>query len=219
MFTGLIEEVGKIKSIQRSGQSMILSIEAKEILKECALGDSIAVNGICLTATSLGTSSFTLDVMPETMARTNLNQLSIGSVVNLERAMTPNRRFGGHFVAGHVDGVAKLSERKEMENTIFLTFHAEPSLTKYMIEKGSIAIDGISLTLIEVNPQSFSVSIIPHTLKNTNLFSKQIGSTVNIEVDMIGKFVEKYISNFLGVREKKGSTITEGFLRENGFLE
>jgi len=218
LFTGLIEEVGKIKSVHRSGQSMVLSIQAKEVLKETLLGDSIAVNGICLTVTSFDTSTFTVDVMPETMERTNLHQLSIGSFVNLERAMTPNRRFGGHFVAGHVDGIAKLLEKKEVDNAIFLKFQAEPSLTKYMIEKGSIAIDGISLTLVTVNDHSFSVSIIPHTLKETNLFSKQIGSTVNIEVDMIGKFVEKYISNFMGAREKKGSNITEGFLRENGFL-
>ena len=217
MFTGLIEEVGKIKSIQRSGQSMVLLIEAKEILKESELGDSIAVNGVCLTVTTIDSSSFTVDVMPETFARTSLNHLSTGSPVNLERAMTPNRRFGGHFVAGHVDGMAKLIDKKEVENAIFLLFSAEPELTKYMVPKGSIAIDGISLTLIDVHSNSFSVSIIPHTLKSTNLYTKPIGSLVNIEVDMIGKFVEKYVANFMQGK-KQESNITEDFLRENGFM-
>ncbi|MFX0560462.1 riboflavin synthase [Tepidibacillus infernus] len=217
MFTGLIEEVGRIKNITRSGDAMVLTIEAKEILEDVSIGDSIAVNGICLTVTSYQSFSFTVDVMPETMHRTNLKDLKVGSLVNLERAMTPNRRFGGHFVAGHIDGVATLHGKKPVDNAIYFTFHANPSLTNYMVPKGSIAIDGISLTLVDVEKNQFSVSIIPHTLQQTNLVSKQIGQTVNIEVDMIGKFVEKYVTNLLEQRSNEKTSLTEDFLKENGF--
>ncbi len=217
MFTGLIEEVGKIIGINKSGDSMVLSIASKDILQDVAIGDSIAVNGVCLTVTSYQSTSFTVDVMPETMYKTSLKEAIVGNAVNLERAMTPNRRFGGHFVAGHVDGVATLQNKKEKDNAIYLTFKIDPSLTLYMIPKGSIAVDGISLTLVEVNHDSFTVSIIPHTLQQTNLASKQIGHPVNVEVDMIGKFVEKAVRNRLEQTELKKMSITEGFLRENGF--
>lgn len=216
MFTGLVEEVGKIKGFKKSGESMVLTIEASDILKDVALGDSIAVNGICLTVTSYNQSSFTVDVMPETMHRTSLKDTTVGSLVNLERAMSPNRRFGGHFVAGHVDGVAALVDKKPLDNAVYFTFKIDPSLSKYMIPKGSIAIDGISLTLVDVTNDTFSVSIIPHTLQQTNLGTKQIRHTVNIEVDMIGKFVEKAVVNILN-RDNKQSNLTESFLKENGF--
>lgn len=217
MFTGLVEELGELKGFKKTGDSMILSIQAKEILKDVAIGDSIAVNGICLTVTSFNQSFFTVDVMPETMFKSNLKDLNVGSLVNLERAMSPTRRFGGHFVAGHVDGVATLANKKTVDNAVYFTFNIEPSLADYMIAKGSIAIDGISLTLVEVTENTFTVSIIPHTLKETNLVSKGIGDTVNIEVDMIGKFVEKSVRNMLSKGNDKKTNITEDFLKENGF--
>ncbi|MFV9509710.1 riboflavin synthase [Tepidibacillus sp. LV47] len=218
MFTGLIEEVGRIKEIHRSRDSMVLTIEAKKVLEDVAIGDSIAVNGICLTVTNFQSTSFTVDVMPETIYKTNLSELKIHSLVNLERAMSPNRRFGGHFVAGHVDGTAVLIEKKPLDNAIYFTFEAELSLIRYMIPKGSIAIDGISLTLVDVSDRTFTVSIIPHTLKNTNLSTKEIGHSVNIEVDMIGKYVEKYVMNFMTSQNQGKKGITESFLKENGFL-
>lgn len=217
MFTGLVEEVGKLKSFTKRGDSMVLTIEAKDVLLDAAIGDSIAVNGICLTVTSFNNASFTVDVMPETMYRSNLKDLQVGSKVNLERAMSPNKRFGGHFVAGHVDGVATLIEKKPIDNAIYFKFKTDSSLASYMIEKGSIAIDGISLTLVEVTEDTFSVSIIPHTLEKTNLLTKQIKDTINVEVDMIGKFVEKAVTNILTKKDSKLTNISEGFLKENGF--
>ena len=217
MFTGLVEELGKIKDFKKSGESMVLTIEAKEILRETAVGDSIAVNGVCLTVTSFSQSAFTVDVMPETMRKTSLRDVKTGSSVNLERAMTPNRRFGGHFVSGHVDGIATLIERKPLDNAIYLTFKTEEDLLNYMLPKGSIAIDGISLTLVEVKNETFSVSIIPHTLQQTNLGTKRIGEIVNIEADMIGKYVEKSVRNLLQTQTTSNGKITEEFLKENGF--
>lgn len=217
MFTGLIEEVGRIRSFTKAGDSIVLRIAADQILRDVQLGDSIAVNGICLTVTAYDKSSFTVDVMPETVYKTNLKDLIAGSVVNLERAMSPNKRFGGHFVAGHVDGVATLVDKKSQDNAVYFKFKIEPALTAYMISKGSIAIDGISLTLIEVTKDTFTVSIIPHTLEKTNLVVKQIGQTINIEVDMIGKFVEKAVRNMLDKNNSSNTSITEQFLKENGF--
>ncbi|OEF99556.1 riboflavin synthase subunit alpha [Vulcanibacillus modesticaldus] len=218
MFTGLIEEVGKINKIDRSGNSMVLTIEAKDILADVSLGDSIAVNGICLTVTSYNDNFFTVDVMPETMNKSSLSEAKIGTVVNLERAMTPNKRFGGHFVAGHVDGVATLLEKIKLENAILLSFRIDQSLAKYLVPKGSIAIDGISLTIVDVSLEQFSVSIIPHTLQATNLGRKRIGDLVNIEVDMIGKYVEKAVMNLLNGGSINTGKITENFLKDNGFF-
>lgn len=217
MFTGLIEEVGKIKSLTKAGDSIVLKIEAAEVLKDVQLGDSIAVNGICLTVTAYDKTLFTVDVMPETVYRTNLKDLNAGSLVNLERAMSPNKRFGGHFVAGHVDGVASLVDKRPQDNAVYFKFKIEPALTAYMIPKGSIAIDGISLTLVDVTNDTFTVSIIPHTLGKTNLAAKQLGQTINIEVDMIGKFVEKAVKNMLNSSNGTNTNITEQFLKENGF--
>lgn len=217
MFTGLIEEIGEIKSVWRSGDSMILQIAAKDIISDVSIGDSIAVNGICLTVIALGHNFFTVDVMPETMYSTSLADLSTGSIVNLERAMSANKRFGGHFVAGHVDGVATLVEKRQLDNAIYFTFTIDSSLTTYLIPKGSIAIDGISLTIVKAEKNSFTVSIIPHTLKNTNFVSKKIGQKVNIEVDMIGKYIEKVLLNYLDQKTNHYNKITEDFLKENGF--
>ena len=217
MFTGLIEEVGKIKGFTKSGDSMILSIESFKILKDVQIGDSIAVNGICLTVTSSDRIAFTVDVMPETIYKSNLKDLKAGNLVNLERAMSPNRRFGGHFVAGHVDGIATLVDKKPLDNAVYFKFKMDTNLANYLIPKGSIAIDGISLTLTDVTDDTFTVSIIPHTLAETNLVTKEIGHSVNIEVDMIGKFVEKAVRNIMIQGKTKDSKITEDFLKENGF--
>lgn len=217
MFTGLIEEMGVIKSIKRSGDSMILHIMTKDILSDVIVGDSIAVNGICLTVTIIENNIFSVDVMPETMYKTSLADLTVGSTVNLERAMSANKRFGGHFVAGHVDGVANLVEKKHIDNAIYFTFKIDTSLTNYLIPKGSVAVDGISLTIVKANKELFTVSVIPHTLKNTNLGLKKIGQVANIEVDMIGKYIEKVLLNYLDQKTNYNSKITESFLKENGF--
>ncbi|OEH85712.1 riboflavin synthase subunit alpha [Desulfuribacillus stibiiarsenatis] len=195
MFTGIIEEIGYIQSIQNAqGLGRRVTIQAKEILRDVNLGDSIAVNGICLTVTQYNQQQFSVDVMPETMEHTNLGLLKANSPVNLERAMQAGGRFGGHIVSGHVDGVATLAERKTLANAIILTFQTLENMLRYMIPKGSITIDGISLTIIEVTHQSFSVSIIPHTKDITTLGKKKVGDIVNIECDMIAKYVERLVS-------------------------
>ncbi|MGD9677703.1 MAG: riboflavin synthase [Vulcanibacillus sp.] len=217
MFTGLIEEIGEIKSIKRSGNSMVLEIAAKNILTDTKIGDSIAVNGICLTVTTLDHNSFTVDVMPETMGKTSLGELKIGSTVNLELAMLANKRFGGHFISGHIDGIAILVDKKQLDNAIYFTFKFDSTLGNYIIQKGSIAIDGISLTIVKVSKELLTVSVIPHTLKNTSLATKRIGQIVNIEVDMIGKYIEKILLNYLNQKTNNNSSITEDYLRQNGF--
>ena len=217
MFTGIIEEVGSVKSILSSG----LELNAKKILKDVHLGDSIAVNGVCLTVTSFTKCSFTVDVMPETFRRSSLACLSIGSRVNLERAMAANGRFGGHIVAGHVDDTGSISKIKKEGNAILFTIKASPKLLRYIVEKGSITIDGISLTVAGVSKQDFFVSIIPHTGKETTLLERKVGDIVNLENDIIGKYVEKLLfsqENFQEKQtEKKESKLTMDFLSKHGF--
>lgn len=214
MFTGIIEEVGTVKA-RKTG---ILELYASKVLEDVHLGDSIAVNGVCLTVTSFTSQSFCVDVMPETFRRTSLGALTIGSKVNLERAMAANGRFGGHIVAGHVDATGTISNLKKEGNAIWVTVETPASLLKYMIEKGSITIDGISLTIAAVTDHDFSVSIIPHTGEETTLLQKKIGEAVNLECDMIGKYVEKLLS-FQSKEESKPaqSNITLDFLARNGF--
>lgn len=217
MFTGLIEELGAIKSINRSGDSMLLQINANKILEDISLGDSISVNGICLTVISFNHSSFSVDVMPETVYKTSLKELKTGSQVNLERAMSANNRFGGHIVSGHIDGTATLVSKKCLDNAIYFNFKIETSLASQLITKGSIAIDGVSLTLVNIEKESFSVSIIPHTLEQTILANKKPGQVVNIELDIIGKYIQKAVENIAIQRSGSESKITESFLFENGF--
>ena len=190
-----------------------ITIQAKKVLEEIQLGDSIAVNGICLTVTSFTKDIFTADVMPETWRRCSISQLSKGQLVNLERAMPMNGRFGGHIVSGHIDGIGKIQGMKREENAVLYEILVEEKILRYVIEKGSIAIDGISLTVTNVTDKSFSVSAIPHTVQNTNLKERKKGEFVNLEADCIGK----YVSKFLGLT-KKEETITEKFLMEHGFL-
>lgn len=213
MFTGIIEERGILQEIQRSVNCAKITIQAKKVLEEIQLGDSIAVNGICLTVTSFTKDVFIADVMPETWRRCSISQLSKGQLVNLERAMPMNGRFGGHIVSGHIDGIGKIQGMKREENAVLYEILAEEKILRYVIEKGSIAIDGISLTVTNVTDKSFSVSVIPHTVQNTNLKERKKGEFVNLEADCIGK----YVSKFLDVT-KKEETITENFLMEHGFL-
>lgn len=231
MFTGIIEEIGKIKSIKKGKSSAILEIAAEKILEDVHLGDSIAVNGVCLTVTSFGDKWFKVDVMHESMNRSSLSVLRSGSHVNLERAMAANGRFGGHIVSGHVDGMGTVQSVVRDDNAVWYTIKAAPAIMKYIVEKGSITIDGISLTVAKVTSENFAVSIIPHTLKETILAEKRPGDVVNLENDMIGKYVERFVtigaesiySNQFGAskngpsREKSSSGITMDFLIKNGF--
>ncbi len=206
MFTGIVEEVGKVKSI---GGGKIV-IEAKTVVADVRVGDSICVNGVCLTVTEFDDKSFTADVMPETIRRTSLFELKIGGMVNLERALTLSSRLGGHIVSGHVDGVGKILSLKNEANAVLMKIQAEPKILRYVVEKGSVALDGISLTVASVDLSSFTVSLIPHTREITDLKEKKIGSLINIETDIIGKYVEKLASNSGG--------ITKDFLSTNGFF-
>ena len=187
MFTGIIEEQGRIQSIRKGAHSAVLTIAAQTALQDVHLGDSIAVNGVCLTVTSFQKDSFTAHVMPETIRRSSLGKLNSGSVVNLERAMAANGRFGGHIVAGHIDGVGVIRAISKDDNAIWYHIRTERNILRYIIEKGSIAIDGISLTVATVTADDFSVSVIPHTAANTNLILRRVGDTVNLENDCIGK--------------------------------
>ena len=204
--------MGKIMRIQRNGQSAQLIISAQKILEDIKEGDSIAVNGICLTATSYTANSFTADVMHETLDRTALGPLKAGSQVNLERAMAANGRFGGHIVAGHIDGIGTITGIRKDSNAVWYTIGTTEKITKYIVEKGSIAIDGISLTVAKVDAKSFSVSVIPHTLEKTALAGKKLQDTVNLENDCIGKYVEKFVTE-----SKKETGITREFLLKNGY--
>lgn len=212
MFTGIVEEIGTVKKIAR-GQKAYLEIQADKIFSDIHIGDSIAVNGVCLTVTGFSGKVFTADVMNETFSRSSLGSLKTGSHVNLERAMSANGRFGGHIVSGHIDGTGKITNIKKDGNAVWYKISADENIIKYTVEKGSIAIDGISLTVAKVERDNFSVSIIPHTSEETILSEKQLGDTVNLENDIIGKYVERFL-NF----DKTGkSGITMDFLAENGF--
>ena len=214
MFTGIVEEVGTVKQIARGQHSAVLTIRAQTVLEHTKVGDSIAVNGICLTVTRLFPDSFSADVMHETLDRSALARLVSGSAVNLERAMSANGRFGGHIVSGHVDGIGHITQIRRDDTAVWFTIHAEPSLLRYVVEKGSIAIDGISLTVAAVDRAAFSVSTIPHTVSQTNLKERRRGDPVNLETDMIGKYVEKLLRP---VPTEQHSSITRELLSQYGF--
>lgn len=195
MFTGIVEEIGIIKNISKTSSGILLTINAKKILEDCNIGDSISVNGICLTVTKFDSNSFTVDVMNETVRKTTLYKLSANSCVNLERAMLNNSRFGGHIVSGHVDGIGTIVDIKRDGIAFKFKINTTKEITKYIINKGSITIDGISLTVVSVSDISFFVSIIPHTMSMTNFKYKKIGDIVNLENDCVAKYVEKIIDN------------------------
>lgn len=210
MFTGIIEEIGTIKGIRRGNRSVVLEIGAEKVLEDTKVGDSIATNGVCLTVTSIGNGGFSADVMPETMERSNLGVLKPGDRVNLERALCLNSRLGGHMVAGHIDGTGQITGRMKDENAVWLTIRATPDILRYVVEKGSIAIDGVSLTVAYVDEAVFKVSVIPHTQEETTLTGKRAGDVVNLENDMIVKYVEKLMK-----QPQQGLSLE--FLQANGF--
>ncbi len=213
MFTGIIEEVGTIGRIGGG----VLAIDARRVLTDVQLGDSICVNGICLTVTSFDARHFTADVMPETIRRTSLAELKKGSPVNLERALTLSSRLGGHIVSGHIDGTGEVLSLKQEGNAVLLQIAADDALLRGIVEKGSVALDGISLTVAAVGAQDFTVSLIPHTLQSTNLHTKKKGSRVNIETDIIGKYVERLLMEERKAKEAPASIITREFLSSYGY--
>ena len=226
MFTGIIEEIGRIEGIRRGSRSAVLTVGCRKVLEGTKVGDSIATNGVCLTVTSMGGSYFTADVMHETLRRSSLGELGMKSPVNLERAMPADGRFGGHIVSGHIDGTGTITRIGRDDNAVWYTVGAAPQLLRYIVEKGSIAVDGISLTVAAVTAEDFCVSIIPHTQEETTLSSKKAGSIVNLECDVIGKYVEKLLSPY-GLQTGASNTpdpaggsaagLTEEFLRMHGF--
>lgn len=209
MFTGIIEEIGEIAAIKRGAVSCELSVKGNIIFDDLKLGDSVAVNGLCLTVTSIHENIFTADVMAESMRRSNLSILQKGSKVNLERAMSASGRFGGHIVSGHIDGIGFIRSFVREDNAVWVTVGADESIMRYIVEKGSVSIDGISLTAARIFKDAFSVSVIPHTGTETTLLSKKISDKVNLECDIIGKYVEKLIG--------KSDGITEDFLKKYNF--
>lgn len=210
MFTGIIEEKGKIENITTGAKSCRLTISGNVIFDDLKLGDSVAVNGVCLTVTKVMPDTFEADVMAETMRRTAMATLKKGSAVNLERAMQLNGRFGGHIVSGHIDGVGTVINKITEDNAVLVTISADSNIMKYIIFKGSVTLDGISLTVADAKYDRFTVSIIPHTAKETTLLDKNTGDKINIECDIVGKYIEKFLS-----KSEKG--ITMDFLKENGF--
>lgn len=216
MFTGIIEEVGTVKAVTPGANAGEIMIGARKVLEDAKIGDSIAVNGVCLTVTRMTDSYFTADVMPETLRRSSLGTLHTGSVVNLERAMAANGRYGGHIVSGHIDGTGQILSSRREENAVWISLSAPEEILVLIVEKGSIAIDGISLTVAEVTADSFAVSIIPHTGSETTLLSKRPGDIVNLENDVVGK----YVRALMQPREtpvRRESKITEEYLISMGF--
>lgn len=203
MFTGIIEEVGHVKSMHRGSKSFVLDIEASKVLDGTQVGDSIATNGVCLTVTHLTGTGFTADVMPETVSRTALGELIAGSPVNLERALSLQTRLGGHLVSGHIDGTGCITDIRQDDTALWLTISCDSKLLRYIIEKGSVTLQGVSLTVARVDDRSFAVSLIPHTQAATTLHQARIGDRVNIENDIIAKYVEK----LLGKSDSSGNDI------------
>lgn len=216
MFTGIVEEVGKIISVNSGGNSAVLTIQGNKIFEGMKLGDSIAVNGVCLTVTEFQRNIFSVDVMKETLARSSLAEVKAGSWVNLERAMPANGRFGGHIVSGHIDGTGKILEIRKEANAIWYKIKTPEKLMRYIIEKGSITIDGISLTVAKLDAGWFQVSIIPHTAKATILSGKKVGDLVNLENDLVGKYIEKFLIEPKASQNEENG-ITRDMLIKYGF--
>ncbi|MCD8191082.1 MAG: riboflavin synthase [Clostridiales bacterium] len=218
MFTGLIEELGSVRRLTLSGVSGQLSIRAKKVLEGTKIGDSIAVNGVCLTVIALEPEGFTADIMAETARRSSLGSCRPGDLVNLERAMPADGRFGGHMVAGHIDGTGSVTALRREENAVWVKIRAGADILRLVVEKGSIAIDGVSLTVAEVTERDFQVSVIPHTGAETTLLRKKPGDVVNLETDIVGKYVEKLLSQQSAAPAPQAEgTLTMDFLKEYGF--
>ena len=217
MFTGIVEEIGTIKKVEKGAKSSKLTIEGAKIFDDLKLGDSVAVNGVCLTVTEYTKNTFTADVMNETLSRSNLGDLKNGSRVDLERAMAADGRFGGHIVSGHIDGTGRIVKTEKDDIAVWYTIAADKKIMKYIIEKGSVTIDGISLTVAKVTDTDFSVSIIPHTAKETVLGFKKAGDTVNLENDVVGKYIEHFLNFDDKSVPEKNTGITKDFLLNAGF--
>ena len=207
MFTGIIEEMGTVFSIKRGAKSCVLCVSADVVLSDVKIGDSIAVNGVCTTVTNVQDDIFTVDIMAETMRKTSFADLKKGDKVNLERAMSANGRFGGHIVSGHIDGVGVVRSLEREDNAVWVTIGAPECIMHYVVQKGSITIDGISLTVAKVYKDAFSVSIIPHTASETTLLKRRPGDKVNLECDIVGKYIEKFVG-------KKNSSNLEELLKD-----
>ena len=223
MFTGIIEETGKVEAVAKGSNSTVITIAAVKVLEDTKIGDSIAVNGVCLTVTSISGRKFSADVMAETLRRSSLGSLKHGSMVNLERAMAANGRFGGHIVSGHIDGVGVISSFEKEDNAVWVEIETPAKILRYIVEKGSITIDGISLTVAKLTDSSFAVSVIPHTGEETTLLNRNPGDIVNLENDIVGKYVERLMNFKTDDRDNKSEernnsdSITMNFLNENGF--
>ena len=218
MFTGIIEELGVIQEIKKGSKSSKLLIKANKVLESTKVGDSICTNGVCLTVTDLKINSFEADIMAETLRRSNLGDLKVGSKVNLERALTLQSRLGGHIVSGHIDGTGEVISLVKEDNATWVTIKTANDILRYIVLKGSITIDGISLTVAYVDDKSFKVSIIPHTAQETTLLNKTNGDTVNLECDVISKYVEKLMGFAPMDKYNESASITEDFLKINGFF-
>lgn len=227
MFTGIVEEVGRVCRVVSGHISGEIAIKANTVLEGTKIGDSIAVNGVCLTVIALQPDGFTADVMPETLRRSNLGLLQSGDPVDLERAMAANGRFGGHIVSGHIDGTGQIAEQRREGNAVWVRIRTAPEILRLIVEKGSVAIDGISLTVAAVSARDFQVSIIPHTGSETILLTKRPGATVNLENDIIGKYVERLLTGTPAAHQASSSSpgcastegsLTAEFLAEHGFF-
>ncbi len=217
MFTGIIEQTGKIKNISKKGNQATITVRFQNEINDLTTGESIAVNGVCLTVVNPSKDSFSADVSEETLNRTNLGEVKVSGPVNLERALKVGERMGGHFVSGHIDGKGNILNKITQGKHVLLTIEAPDKIMKYVIEKGSIAVDGISLTIASCNENSFTISIIPHTEACTNLKSKKKGDTVNLENDLIGKYIEQFVNNKNQKKERKNS-LSKNFLQVHGFM-
>ncbi|MFZ3588574.1 riboflavin synthase [Bacillus sp. DJP31] len=216
MFTGIIEEIGTVNRMVQQGEAIELTIQASTVIEDVKLGDSIAINGVCLTVTSFTNNKFSLDVMPETVRATSLQSLRVGSKVNLERAMAAKGRFGGHFVSGHVDGVGTIMKKTRVSNAVYFEIDLPEALRKYILLKGSICVDGTSLTVFGTTEKTFTISLIPHTSSETILGNKDAGDIVNLECDMLAKYIEQFV--MIREKETKSTSLSENFLRENGYM-
>ena len=212
MFTGIVEEVGHVVQVPPPGRAGQLVVSASTVLSDAHLGDSIAVNGVCLTVTSVGAGRFSADVMPETLSRSNLGALRPGSPVNLERAMAADGRFGGHIVSGHIDGTGRIVARTADQNAVRVGIACEPAIARLVVEKGSVAIDGISLTVARFTDDGFEVSVIPHTGGQTTLLGKRVGDVVNLENDVVGKYVGRLLEGALGREGPPGERVPDAGL-------
>ena len=215
MFTGIVEELGTVRRVLPGARAGKIVIGARKVLEDVHIGDSIAVNGVCLTVVAAGADEFTADVMPETLRKSGLGTLKVGDPVDLERAMAANGRFGGHIVSGHIDGVGRIVETRPEENAVIVTISAPPEILALIVEKGSIAIDGISLTVAALTHTTFSVSLIPHTAAETVLLKKRAGDVVNLENDIVGKYVQRLLGQAAGAAP--ASSLTLEYLQANGF--